>query len=240
MKQKKLIIVSAVLLLSAVGMFADTAIFVGPAYTNYLVKTKVSGDGLTSPEVKKILGDAIGNVKDERNNTAAFAIDLRGSFFYLMAQMAFPGASHSDVVKASLNKEFNWKGIMLDTQLGGGITLFKKSPLNLFVGAGAGLNTIYTNQDVDAGTLGKISYTRFDLMAGAGVNILASLYLAEHLGIYVGVADTLYFIPIKAEKLFSGGSLSQKIELTQSNQNSNVKNNFANSLNIKAGLTIKF
>ena len=240
MKQKKLIIVSAVLLLSAVGMFADTAIFVGPAYTNYIVRTKVSGDGLTSPEVKKILGDAIGNVKDETNNTAAFAIDLRGSFFYLMAQMAFPGASHSDVVKASLNKEFNWKGIMLDTQLGGGITLFKESPLNLFVGAGAGLNTIYTKQELDATAagLGKISYTKFDLMVGAGVNILASLYLAEHLGIYVGVADTVYFAPVKTQRLFEGTGLLKNINLTQTD--SKVKNNFANSLNIKAGLTIKF
>ena len=238
MKQKKLIIVSAVLLLSAVGMFADTAIFVGPAYTNYLVKTQVSGDGLTSPEVKKILGDAIGNVKDETNNTAAFAIDLRGSFFYLMAQMAFPGSSHSDIVKATMDKKFNWNGIMLDTRLGGGITLFKESPLNLVVGAGAGLNTIYTKQELDAGTLGKISYTKFDLMVGAGVNILASLYLAEHLGIYVGVADTVYFAPVKTQRLFEGTGLLKNINLTQ--KDSKVKNNFANSLNIKAGLTIKF
>ena len=236
MKQKKLIIVSAVLLLSAVGMFADTAIFVGPAYTNYIVRTKMD-ENLTG-QIQNIVGDAIGNVKDETNNTAAFAIDLRGSFFYLMAQMAFPGASHSDIVKATMDKKFNWNGIMLDTQLGGGITLFKKSPLNLFVGAGAGLNTIYTKQDVDAGTLGKISYTKFDLMVGAGVNILASLYLAEHLGIYVGVADTLYFIPIKTERLFQGTGLLNNIDLTQ--KDSKVKNNFANSLNIKAGLTIKF
>lgn len=239
MKQKKLIIVSAVLLLSAVGMFADTAIFVGPAYTNYLVKTKVSGDGLTSSEVKEILGDAIGKVKDETNNTAAFAIDLRGSFFYLMAQMAFPGSSHSDIVKATMDKKFNWNGIMLDTQLGGGITLFKESPLNLFVGVGGGLNTIYTKQEIDAGAiLGKISYTKFDLMVGAGVNILASLYLAEHLGIYVGVADTVYFAPVKTQRLFEGTKLLKNINLTQTD--SKVKNNFANSLNIKAGLTIKF
>lgn len=240
MKQKKLIIVSAVLLLSAVGMFADTAIFVGPAFTNYIVRTKMD-ENLTG-QIQNIVGDAIGNVKSETNNTAAFAIDLRGSFFYLMAQMAFPGSSHSDIVKATMDKKFNWNGIMLDTQLGGGITLFKESPLNLFVGAGAGLNTIYTKQELDATTagLGKISYTRFDLMVGAGVNILASLYLAEHLGIYVGVADTVYFAPVKTQRLFEGTGLLKNINLTQSDQNSNVKNNFANSLNIKAGLTIKF
>ena len=237
MKQKKLIIVSAVLLLSAVGMFADTAIFVGPAYTNYIVRTKMD-ENLTG-QIQNIVGDAIGNVKDETNNTAAFAIDLRGSFFYLMAQMAFPGSSHSDIVKATMDKKFNWNGIMLDTQLGGGITLFKESPLNLFVGVGGGLNTIYTKQEIDAGAiLGKISYTKFDLMVGAGVNILASLYLAEHLGIYVGVADTVYFAPVKTQRLFEGTGLLKNINLTQTD--SKVKNNFANSLNIKAGLTIKF
>ena len=79
MKQKKLVIVSAVLLLSAVSMFADTAIFVGPAFTNYIVRTKM--DGSLTGQIKDIVGDAIGNVKSETNNTAAFAIDLRGSFF---------------------------------------------------------------------------------------------------------------------------------------------------------------
>ncbi len=234
MKQKKLVIVSAVLLLSAVSMFADTAIFVGPAFTNYIVRTKM--DGSLTGQIKDIVGDAIGNVKSETNNTAAFAIDLRGSFFYLMAQMAFPGVSHSDIVKATMDKKFNWNGIMLDTQLGGGITLFKESPLNLFIGAGAGLNTIHTKQELNGGVLGKISYTRFDLMIGAGVNILASLYLADHIGIYAGVADTLYFAPVKTERLFQGTGLLNNINLTQKD----VKNNLANSLNIKAGLTIKF
>lgn len=236
MKQKKLIIVSAVLLLSAVGMFADTILSVGPAFTNYLVQTKIEGN--LPSQVQNILGSSLQNTKDERNNAAGFALDWRGELFYLMAQMAFPGKTHSDIFKSNSDQIKN-SAIILDTQFGVGVTLFKQSQLNLFLGAGAGLNTMYANQKRTVPPLiGEIEYAKLDLMVGAGANVIASLFLTKNIGIYAGVADTVYFLPITTQKSFKIFGTEYKFD----NNNNNavqVKNLLANSLNVKAGLTIK-
>ena len=54
-----------------------------------------------------------------------------------------------------------------------------------------------------------------------------------YIGIYAGIADTLYFLPIMTEKEFTIGGQKYKLD------NKAVKNNWANSVNVKAGLTIK-
>ena len=232
MKQKKLVIVSAVLLLSAVSMFADTILSVGPAFTNYFVQTKIEGSSLDST-VKQILSGSLENTKDEKNNAAGFALDWRGELFYLMAQMAFPGKTHSDIFKSN-SETIKQSAIILDTQIGVGVTLFKQSQLNLFLGAGAGLNTMYANQSTTLPLLGKkIEYAKLDFMVGAGANVIASLFLTKNIGIYAGIADTLYFLPIVTQKKFTFGGNTYELD------NKTVKNVWANSLNVKAGLTIK-
>ena len=229
MKQKKFVIVSAVLLLSAVGMFADTILSVGPAFTNYFVQTKV--DGSIDSQVLNLLDNSITNAKDEKNNAAGFALDWRGELFYLMAQMAFPGKKHSDIFKSN-SETIKRSAIVLDTQLGVGFTLFKESQLNLFLGAGAGLNTMYASQTTTVlGT--KVEYAKLDFMVGAGANVIASLFLTKNIGIYAGVADTIYFLPIVTQKDFTFGGNTYKLD------NKSIKNIWANSLNVKAGLTIK-
>ena len=231
MKQKKFVIVSAVLLLSAVSMFADTILSVGPAFTNYFVQTKIEGSSLDSA-VAHILSGSLENTKDEKNNAAGFALDWRGELFYLMAQMAFPGKTHSDIFKSN-SEAIKQSAIILDTQLGVGVTLFKQSQLNLFLGAGAGLNTMYANQSMQIPLAGTVSYAKLDFMVGAGANVIASLFLTKNIGIYAGIADTLYFLPIMTEKEFTIGGQKYKLD------NKAVKNNWANSVNVKAGLTIK-
>lgn len=230
MKQKKFVIVSAVLLLSAVGMFADTILSVGPAFTNYFVQTKV--DGSIDSQVLSLLDKSITNAKDEKNNAAGFALDWRGELFYLMAQMAFPGKTHSDIFKSN-SETIKRSAIVLDTQLGVGFTLFKESQLNLFLGAGAGLNTMYANQSMQIPLAGTVSYAKLDFMVGAGANVIASLFLTKNIGIYAGVADTIYFLPIVTQKKFTFGGNTYELD------NKTVKNVLANSLNVKAGLTIK-
>ena len=230
MKQKKFVIVSAVLLLSAVGMFADTILSVGPAFTNYFVQTKV--DGSIDSQVLSLLDNSITNAKDEKNNAAGFALDWRGELFYLMAQMAFPGKTHSDIFKSN-SETIKRSAIVLDTQLGVGFTLFKESQLNLFLGAGAGLNTMYANQSMQIPLAGTVSYAKLDFMVGAGANVIASLFLTKNIGIYAGVADTIYFLPIVTQKKFTFGGNTYELD------NKTVKNVLANSLNVKAGLTIK-
>ena len=235
MKQKKLVIVSAVLLLSAACMFADSTLSIGPAFTNYLVRTKMEGTAL-SGQIQNIVGDSFGNLKDEKNNAAGFALDWHSGLFYLMAQMAFPGKTHSDIFKSDA-KGIKNSAIILDTQLGLGFTFFKDSPFNLFVGGGAGLNTMYAKGKTTLPVVGEFEYAKLDFTVGAGANVLASFFLTKHLGIYAGIADTVYFLPIAAQKSFKFGGKEYKFD---NNSDTKVKNLLANSLNVKAGLTIKF
>ncbi|WP_428770932.1 DUF2715 domain-containing protein [Treponema sp. HNW] len=235
MKHKTLFIASAALLLSAVLVFAETAISIGPAFTNYLVKTKMEGGSLPS-EVQGIVGDSFNSFKDEKNNAAGFALDVRGKFLYGMIQMAFPAKTHSDIIKSNA-KDLANSAIIFDSQLGLGYTFFKKSPFTLFIGGGAGLNTMYAKKEMEILSK-KIEYVKLDFMFGAGVNVLASFYLTKHLGIYAGIADTVYFLPVSAKKEFKVGGNSYSYD--QNSESGKIKNSLANSLNVKAGLTVRF
>ncbi|MGI5173589.1 DUF2715 domain-containing protein [Treponema sp. OMZ 840] len=237
MKQKRLLIAAVVLLVSAVFVFADTAISIGPAFTNYLVRTKMEG-GTLPADVQAIVGDSFGNLKDEKNNAAGFALDVRGRFLYGMIQMAFPAKTHSDIINSNINDLKN-SAIIFDSQLGAGFTFFKKSPFNLFIGGGVGLNTMYAQKTMKLPVTGnEVSYAKLDFMLGAGANVLAQFYFTKHLGIYAGIADTVYFAPLVAKKEFKlpDGSTYNYGQ----SSDTQVKNTLANSLNVKAGLTIKF
>jgi len=123
---------------------------------------------------------------------------------------------------------------ILDTQLGAGITLFKKTRFNLFLGGGLGLNAMKATQSISiAGQ--NLSYDKLDVMFGVGVNVLASFYFTKMIGIYGGIADTVYFAPLKVKKTFKVGNQ----EYTVSNTSNNIKEVIANSVNLKLGLSIR-
>ena len=234
MKHKKMILVLIISVASAVFAFADFAISFGPAFTNYFVHTKNEGNfDAFSNDVQ----NALKNAKDEKNNAAGLAVDLRAGMIYFMAQIAFPGKNHTDLMKgatAEKNKFVVKNAFILDTQLGAGITLFKKTRFNLFLGGGLGLNAMKASQTISiAGQ--DISYDKLDVMFGIGVNVLASFYFTNMIGIYGGIADTVYFAPLKVKKTFKVGNE----EYTVSNTSNNIKDIIANSVNLKLGLSIR-
>ena len=234
MKHKKIVLVLIILAASAVFAFADFAISFGPAFTNYFVHTKNEGNFSTfSNDVQ----NALKNAKDEKNNAAGVAVDLRAGFIYLMAQIAFPGKNHTDLMKGATAEKDKFvvkNAFILDSQLGVGITLFKKTPFNLFLGGGLGLNAMKATQTVSIASQ-DISYDKLDVMFGVGVNVLASFYFTDMIGIYGGIADTVYFAPLKVKKTFKVGNQ----EYTVSNTNNNIKEVIANSVNLKLGLSIR-
>ena len=233
MKNKKIIFILIISVASAVFAFADFAISFGPAFTNYFVHTKNNGNlGTVHADIQK----AVQDLKDEKNNAAGLAVDLRAGFIYLMAQIAFPGKNHTDLMKgapAEKDKFVAKNAFILDTQLGAGITLFKKTRFNLFLGGGLGLNAMKATQSISiAGQ--NLSYDKLDVMFGVGVNVLASFYFTKMIGIYGGIADTVYFAPLKVEKTFNVAGQPY----TFSNKNS-IQDVIANSVNLKLGLSIR-
>lgn len=235
MKNKKIIFIFMMLVVCSGFIFADFAISFGPAFTNYFVKSKNEGQFAgVLPAVKETLT----NAKNEQNNAAGIALDLRAGFFYLMTQIAFPGTSHTDLVKtAGSNKDklLNPNAFILDTQLGAGLTLFKKTKFNLFLGGGIGVNAVKSAQTLNVQGV-DVKYDKLDVMFGAGANILASYYFTNIIGVYLGVADTFYFTPLKVEKTFKIAGADHTI----SSADGKLKDVIANSLNVKLGLSIKF
>ena len=234
MKHKKIVLVLIISVASAVFAFADFAISFGPAYTNYFVHTKNDSNwGTVHADIKK----AVQDLKDEKNNAAGLAVDLRAGFIYLMAQIAFPGKKHNDLVKGSRAEKDKFlakNAFILDTQLGAGITLFKKTRFNLFLGGGLGLNAMKATQSISiAGQ--NLSYDKLDVMFGVGVNVLASFYFTKMIGIYGGIADTVYFAPLKVKKTFKVGNETYEL----SNSKNNLTDVIANSVNLKLGLSIR-
>lgn len=234
MKHKKIILVLIILAVSAVFVFADFAISFGPAFTNYFVHTKNEGNFANfTADMQNTLKDA----KDEKNNAAGLAVDLRAGIVYLMAQIAFPGKNHTDLMKgatAGKDKFLIKNAFILDSQIGAGITLFKKTPFNLFLGGGLGLNAMKATQSVFIFNQ-EFKYEKLDVMFGLGVNVLASYYFTNIIGIYGGIADTVYFAPLKVKKTFKVGNE----EYTVSNTDGSIKDVIANSVNLKLGLSIR-
>lgn len=235
MKNKKIIFIFMMLVVCSGLIFADFAISFGPAYTNYFVQAKTEGNFAA---LGPVVNNTLQNAKNERNNAAGFALDLRSGLFYLMTQIAFPGTNHSDLAKDISSEKSGFltkNAFILDTQLGAGITLFKKTKFNLFLGGGIGINAVKAAQTIDT-PVGKLNYDKLDVMFGAGVNILASYYFTNIIGIYAGVADTFYFTPLTVKKRFKVEGVG---DITVSNTDNNLKEVIANSLNLKLGLSIR-
>ena len=234
MKNKKIIFIFMMLVVCSGLIFADFAISFGPAYTNYFVQAKNEGNFAA---LGPVINNTLQNAKNEKNNAAGFAVELRSGLFYLMTQIAFPGTNHSDLAKGISSEKSGFltkNAFILDTQLGAGITLFKKTKFNLFLGGGIGINAVKAAQTIDT-PVGKLNYDKLDVMFGAGVNILASYYFTNIIGIYAGIADTFYFTPLTVKKTFKIGNYKQTI----SNTDGSIKRAIANSLNLKLGLSIR-
>ncbi len=234
MKHKKFLVTAIMLIVCTAVVFADLAISFGAAYTNYLVQPK-NGGKLTGDAVKDTFIKQLNDSKTEKNNAAGFAVDIRGDYLYGMFQMAFPAKTHSEIATA-FSDNLKRGAFIMDTQIGAGYTFLKNTKFNLFLGGGVGLNLVSSEQTLSVAGYNVGNYKKLDAMLGVGANITASFYFTKHIGIYAGIADTVYFAPIKAKKTFTVAG--QAIDL---DKNSDVKfsNSFANSLNLKAGISFK-
>ena len=202
---------------------ADISFSAGASYADYFSRTTLDpGAASASPLWAQM---KIGTVY-ERNKAAGFSFDARLYYFYTMLSVAFPQKSWGTVLSTVPPgyTPLSSGAYMLDVQTGAGYTFFKEKPVTLFVGGGFGLNSKKSITEVS----GK-EYLRADTLIGAGLNILLSFYPLSKCGFYVGAADSVYFYPLKIQRVLDGVELN----------NTAVKKPLANSLTIKGGVIIR-
>ena len=195
----------------------------GASYTDYFSRTTLdAGAASASPLWAQMKTGTV----YERNRAAGFSFDARLYYFYAMLCAAFPQKSWGTVLNAAPpgDMPLSSGAYMLDVQTGAGYTFFKEKPVTLFVGGGFGLNSKRSFVHVS----GK-EYLRADTLIGAGLNILLSFYPLSQCGFYIGAADSVYFYPLKMQRVLDGVELN----------NAAVKKPLANSLNIKGGIVIR-
>ncbi|MGI5174074.1 hypothetical protein H0R92_10825 [Treponema sp. OMZ 840] len=195
----------------------------GAAYTHYFLQNKLDPSAAhTSPSWS---GMKTGIVR-EKITGPALSVDIRAHYFYTMMQICFAKNDFSDILNTgNLSAALvNSGAYVLDIQSGAGYTFFRNKPVTVFLGGALGFNA--RNLAI------KISgneYTRTDIIFGTGVNALLSCYPLSFLGLYMGVADTVYFLPLKTVRKFDDGQLKASV----------IKSLVANSFNVKAGIAIR-
>lgn len=202
---------------------ADISFSAGASYADYFSRTTLDpGAASASPLWAQMKTDTV----YERNKAAGFSFDARLYYFYTMLSVAFPQKSWGTVLSTVPpgDTPLSSGAYMLDVQTGAGYTFFKEKPVTLFVGGGFGLNSKKSITEVS----GK-EYLRADTLIGAGLNILLSFYPLSKCGFYVGAADSVYFYPLKIQRVLDGVELN----------NTAVKKPLANSLTIKGGVIIR-
>ncbi|EFW36367.1 hypothetical protein HMPREF9554_03125 [Treponema phagedenis F0421] len=104
------------------------------------------------------------------------------------------------------------------------------------------MNVVRTERALNFGKIGKldfgqVKYTNTNAMMGLGANILAHYYFTKNVGIYAGLADTIYFLTLANSKKISWGEIEIKPD---KNEKVKVSDVFTNSFNAKLGLSVKF
>ena len=91
-------------------------------------------------------------------------------------------------------------------QIGGGMTFFRTSPFNLFLGAGVSFDFIKTARKIGNGLLPVASdWTEERLLGllGIGINVGASYYFVPHVGIFAGITDNLSLIQMVNQRYYT-------------------------------------
>ncbi|CEM61576.1 hypothetical protein DWQ65_04430 [Treponema phagedenis] len=245
---KKILLITSALFCASL-LAAEVSISVGPAFTNVYSRAKEKGEtnweaaGETLSEAGKALKEKINAGSSVKMNAPAFAVDIHGNIVYGFVQFAFPTKTWESAFEEENKKRILEKGaFIMDGQIGAGYNFFNTSPFNLYVGGGLGVNVVRTERALNFGKIGKldfgqVKYTNTNAMMGLGANILAHYYFTKNVGIYAGLADTLYFLTLANSKKISWGKIEIKPD---KNEKVKVSDVFTNSFNAKLGLSVKF
>lgn len=91
-------------------------------------------------------------------------------------------------------------------QIGDGMTFFRSSPFNLFLGAGVGFDFIKTTRKIGSGLVpidgSDFIEERLMGLLGIGINVGASYYFVPYVGIFAGITDNLSLIQMANQRYY--------------------------------------
>ena len=262
------VIFSCMLSLSAFD-FLDISGDVGLGYMNHNMVTVYNTDTLKT-DLKEGLESALGSGNltldaprsVDSYNAFALGLKLKISYLYANISVGFPFAqipTGDDPLGAQLkeigatNKLDN--SVIVDSQIGLGITILKSLPVNIFVGGGLGINYIQTKRklpdeyvktikDKHGNIVAKeLNETRSIAMSGLGFNVALNYYFTKNIGISFDIKDTVYFIPFSNQRYYKGKAINGSgFTYTITNEKdikSLIKYSWANNLVLRLAVAFK-
>lgn len=232
---KKLICILAVLCcavsLSAIDLI-DISGDVGIGYMNYSIittyRTKFSAE--LSQALQNSL-DGLGghlDIDDPKStdvyNALALGFSIKISYYYMNLNIGLPfkqvPSNYDPLAKILKEHKITDKlnsSVIADLQLGGGITLLKSTPLNIFVGGGIGINYIRTKRNMPKSFVETIKTVnaavdadkvmmevRDVALAGIGADVGIKYFFTKNIGVCFDIKESLYFIPLVNRRYYRG------------------------------------
>lgn len=255
---------------SAFDLF-DISGDVGLGYMNYSLFTTFNSSALKS-DLKNSLSGALGegNLKydepksQDSYNALGVGLSVKISYFFTNLTVGFPFMqvpTGYDPLAAKLNdagvSNRLTNSVILDWQIGGGVTLFKNRPLNIFLGAGLGIGYIRTGRKLPKAFVDTIKdkhnkpvaanldEIRSIAMLGIGVDVGIKYFFTQHIGLVLDIKDTVYFFPLSNQRYYRGTDVNGRnftYTITKDNNQevkSLIKRSWANNFNIRLGLALK-
>lgn len=235
-------------------------------YMNHTIVTTYDKGGLEAnlgDKFNAALGAGTLQVGDQNRkdiyNAYALGLDINYSFFYASISLGLPTkiiTNGFDLV------ERNWPGaykdsnkiggtIILDSQLGGGATLLKDKPLNIFVGGGIAVNYIHVKRPIASGsalisTLDVKSMTEFRNIVQGGLGLRAGVTykVMPNVGVNLTLTDSIHFIKLFNQTKFAGETkdrLQYNYMLAKDGKDDKmIKRQFANNFVLRLGVGLSF
>lgn len=268
MKKFTMTFLVALLVVSLSAQGIGLSINIDPiGYMNHTIVTTYDKGKLVdnlSDKFEDALGGGNLQVGDQKRrdiyNAYALGLDISYSFFYGSISIGLPAkiiTNGFDVI------ERNWPGaykdsnkiggtVILDGQLGGGITLLKEKPINIFVGGGIAINYIHVKRPIasDSALLDKLtdvkSMTEYRNIVQAGLGLRAGVTynFMPNVGVNLSLSDSLHFLKFYNQTKF-GGELKDGTQYTymlskDGKDNEMIKRQFANNFVLRLGVGLKF
>ncbi|MGP1437815.1 MAG: hypothetical protein ACTTKH_01940 [Treponema sp.] len=237
---KKLFFVSFYTLIFSLLFSAKNYFAVSPVFIMHSLHTKVQQDeSKITEDYKKLIRSSSDDIYKTHSYSFGLSLDLNADFLYFSFQFAFPENIQTTFLNFSptLSK---YRSVISDLQVGLTYKTFENKPYNLLFQLGLGFGATHFSMKGNILGKGEVDYTKTDMMLGLGGNIVFTYAFHKIFGMYFGIGDMLYFMNIRTYRLFEFTDDQFIFEEKLKSENFNAVNTFANSLNVKMGVSFFF
>ncbi|UTC67149.1 MULTISPECIES: DUF2715 domain-containing protein [unclassified Treponema] len=246
--------------------FMDISGDVGLGYMNYTIVNKYDNSKvieLLSDDLKALLGgEGTLRIRDIKAkdiyNALVLGLSLKMSYVYTNINVGFP-FKEIPTGFDPLAQKLKDKGVtdsikgsvIFDGQLGVGITLMEKSPVNIFLGGGFGINYVRMTRNLPkdflSGTnVDSLKEIRSIGMFGLGADIGIKYFILPKVGLCLDIKDTIYFLPLANKRFYRGTARGIPFDYSinkeaagELNIKKMIKSTWANNFTIRLGVALK-